>query len=57
MLSNSNKLHAYRTTQSLLSAAVHVTEKHLRWETLGAVSNFFPGNFVFNNPLDVEVIT
>ncbi|XP_048320811.1 protein SHOOT GRAVITROPISM 6 isoform X2 [Ziziphus jujuba] len=28
-----------RTTQSLLSAAVHVTEKHLRWETLGAISS------------------
>ncbi|KAK1562913.1 hypothetical protein Q3G72_018949 [Acer saccharum] len=28
-----------RTTQSLLSAAVHVTEKHLRLETLGAISS------------------
>ncbi|KAM7255099.1 hypothetical protein ACFE04_020340 [Oxalis oulophora] len=28
-----------RTTQSLLSAAVHVTEKHLRTETLGAISS------------------
>ncbi|XP_050226540.1 protein SHOOT GRAVITROPISM 6 [Mercurialis annua] len=27
-----------RTTQSLLSAVVHVTEKHLRSETLGAIS-------------------
>ncbi|KAL5740899.1 hypothetical protein ACOSQ2_030079 [Xanthoceras sorbifolium] len=28
-----------RTTQSLLSAAVHVTEKHMRLETLGAISS------------------
>ncbi|XP_015574858.1 protein SHOOT GRAVITROPISM 6 isoform X1 [Ricinus communis] len=28
-----------RTTQSLLSAVVHVTEKHLRLETLGAISS------------------
>ncbi|KAH9723104.1 protein SHOOT GRAVITROPISM 6 [Citrus sinensis] len=27
-----------RTTQSLLSAAVHITDKHLRLETLGAIS-------------------
>lgn len=32
---------AYRTTQSLISATVHATDKHLRVETLGAVS-FFP---------------
>lgn len=28
----------YRTTQALLTATAHVTEKHLRQETLGAVS-------------------
>ncbi|XP_022143882.1 protein SHOOT GRAVITROPISM 6 [Momordica charantia] len=28
-----------RTTQSLLSAVVHVTEKHIRLETLGAISS------------------
>lgn len=31
-------LYNYRTTHSLLSATVHVTEKYLRQETLGAVS-------------------
>ncbi|KAK4272815.1 hypothetical protein QN277_021318 [Acacia crassicarpa] len=28
-----------RTTQSLISASVHVTDKHLRMETLGAISS------------------
>lgn len=32
------RLHDHRTTHSLLSATVHVTEKYLRQETLGAVS-------------------
>lgn len=33
-------ISVFRTTQSLLSAAVHITDKHLRLETLGAVSFF-----------------
>lgn len=32
------RLHDHRTTHSLLSATIHVTEKYLRQETLGAVS-------------------
>jgi hypothetical protein len=38
--SRTDHLYANRTTQSLLSATVHVTEKHLRMEILGAVSFF-----------------
>lgn len=38
--SRTDHLYANRTTQSLLSATVHVTEKHLRLEILGAVSFF-----------------
>ncbi|XP_042943592.1 protein SHOOT GRAVITROPISM 6 isoform X2 [Carya illinoinensis] len=33
-----NESDVSRTTQSLLSATVHVTDKHLRLETLGAIS-------------------
>ncbi|XP_044471670.1 protein SHOOT GRAVITROPISM 6 isoform X2 [Mangifera indica] len=43
-----------RTTQSLLSAAVHVTEKHLRLETLGAISSLAENTnskIVFNEVL------
>lgn len=35
-----NESHISRTTQSLLSAAVHDTEKYLRQETLSVV--YFP---------------
>lgn len=31
-------MFSYRITHSLLSATIHVTEKHLRLETIGAVS-------------------
>ncbi|KAK6126237.1 hypothetical protein DH2020_040009 [Rehmannia glutinosa] len=34
-----NEADISRTTQSLLSAAIHVTEKYLRQETLGAISS------------------
>ncbi|CAA0829709.1 Protein SHOOT GRAVITROPISM 6 [Striga hermonthica] len=34
-----NEAEISRTTQSLLSAAIHVTEKYLRQETLGAISS------------------
>ncbi|XP_041024886.1 protein SHOOT GRAVITROPISM 6 isoform X2 [Juglans microcarpa x Juglans regia] len=34
-----NESDVSRTTQSLLSATVHVTDKHLRLETLGAISS------------------
>ncbi|KAJ0027548.1 hypothetical protein Pint_35765 [Pistacia integerrima] len=43
-----------RTTQSLLSAAAHVTEKHLRLETLGAISSLAESTnskIVFNEVL------
>ncbi|KAJ4705027.1 protein SHOOT GRAVITROPISM 6-like [Melia azedarach] len=43
-----------RTTQSLLSAAVHVTEKHLRLETLGAISSlaeYTNSKIIFNEVL------
>ena len=40
LFSKTDDLYANRTTQSLLSATVYVTEKHLRLETLGAVSFF-----------------
>nr|POE91853.1 protein shoot gravitropism 6 [Quercus suber] len=43
-----------RTTQSLLSATVHVTEKHLRLETLGAISSLAENTsskIVFNEVL------
>lgn len=38
--------YANRTTQSLLSAVIHVTEKYLRQEALGAVSL---RQFLFNH--------
>ncbi|CAN1770484.1 Protein SHOOT GRAVITROPISM 6 [Linum perenne] len=43
-----------RTTQSLLSAAIHVTEKHLRLETIGAISSLAESTgskIVFNDVL------
>lgn len=43
-----------RTTQSLLSAAIHVTEKHLRLEALGAISSLAESTqsrIVFNEVL------
>ncbi|CAI0469322.1 unnamed protein product [Linum tenue] len=43
-----------RTTQSLLSAAIHVTEKHMRLETIGAISSLAESTsskIVFNEVL------
>ncbi|XP_059667544.1 protein SHOOT GRAVITROPISM 6 isoform X2 [Cornus florida] len=49
-----NEIDISRTTQSLLTATVHVTEKYLRQETLGAISSLAESTsarIVFNEVL------
>ncbi|XP_061964637.1 protein SHOOT GRAVITROPISM 6 isoform X5 [Populus nigra] len=49
-----SEMDVSRTTQSLLSAVVHVTEKHLRLETLGAIASLAEStssNIVFDEVL------